>query len=239
MIDPAIEMVDLEPDGFGLVNRIARAHLGTPAVELHVLHADGRIVRAVHTRDGIEPSLRGRAIDVSRAEELRVEFGVARVILVDERRLNELAEPLVAAAAARTQDEMLVRSRRAFLASPAVIVVPPVADGTWELWSSHVRRLGDDYVALIAGYTGDLCAFTLVATLREGTVRRVTSLIPVLGDARPPLSKADELVAAAETIGPVRLAVIADVEVFAEALAVRSIEPLRARAITCFGLPDS
>ncbi len=234
MIDPRIEMVDIEPDGFGLVNQLAS--LRPARAELHVLHRRGLVVRAVHTRAGVVHTLKGRTIQPTEdgADALRAETDVARAILVDAERLAELALPLSQAFDAPTQDEMMIRSRRVFAERGAMIAVPPQSYDEWDAWSAHLRNLGEDYVAFVAGYDGEACAFTLVGRVRDGLLSRVTSLPP---GERPPLTSAASLVDAAGAAGPVRIAVVADVEVFAAALSSRSIRPLVEGAAVCFGLP--
>lgn len=233
MIDPAIRMVDVEPDGFAIVSQLMSEHLHQPQKELHVLHRDGVITRAVLTQTGVDLSLIGTPFTGARA--LYDEGQLSRVIAVDEVLLSDLGPSLAEAGSAPTQDEMFVRSRRTFLASPAVDVYPAPAHGEWERWSRHLFGLGDDYVGVIAGFDGGVCVFSLVARIHNGLVTDVTSLPGAIGTVE---SSASSLIDTAGLRGTVKIAVAADLSVFNAALADRSVDVLRTRSLVAVGLPD-
>lgn len=216
MIAPGIRVVDVEPSGFGelcaLVSRYDRPSRG----ELHVLHDRGRVLRVVHTQDGPSQHRDHLGADLpAAAQRLRTSTGVDRVVLVDRDGLLALSPVLAAAGPSDIdQPEMLRRSTSAFWASPAVVTDPaPPSVASWQRLAEHLRRLGDDYWGLLAGYDGDTCVFTVVGRFVDGQLVLMTSLRSVLGDDRPTAAKADQLVAAAEQHGPLPLVIVAPVDV--------------------------
>lgn len=232
MIDPAIKMVDVEPDGFAIVSQSMSEHLHQPQNELHVMHRDGVITRAVLTQTGVDSSLIGTSFTGARA--LYDDGKLSRVIAIDEMLLSDLGPSLAAAGSAATQDEMFVRSRRTFLASPAVDVYPAPVHGEWERWSRHLAGLGDDYLGVIAGFDDGVCVFSLVARIHNGLFTDVTSLPGAIGTNE---SSASSLIGAAGLGGTVKIAVAADLSVLKAALAERSVDVLRTRSLIAFGLP--
>lgn len=218
MIAPDIEIVDVEPDGFGVVCSIASTYDRPTAGELHVLHDGGRVLRVVHTVAGPtaqhrEPLGADLAAD---AASLRLRTGVDRVVLVDRARLVAEAEAFAAVGPASVdQGTVMRRSNDVFWSSPAVVTdpAPPSSAASWDRLADHVRSLGPDFRALVAGYDGDACAFTLLARVVDGLVVHLTSLPLGPGQSRPPVGQADELVTAAEQKGPVAFALVADLAV--------------------------
>lgn len=218
MIAPDVRVVDVEPDGFGVLCALSATYDRPTRGELHVLHDAGRVLRVVHTLTGPLQDHREPLGDdlPARARSLREAAGVDRVVLVDRRGLVAEADGFAAAGPGGVdQPAALRRSNEVFWSSPAVVTdpAPPATAPSWERLEQHLRDLGDDYRALLAGYDGDRCSFTLVAHVVEGRIRHLTSLNGVLGDERPPASDVSPLLAAAETLGPVPLVLIARNEV--------------------------
>ncbi len=218
MIAPGIEVVDVEPDGFGVVCGLASTYDRPTAGELHVLHDQGRVLRVVHTLRG--PVAEHRAplgADLrARAAELRAQTGVDRVVLVERSGLVAEAQALAALGPATVDQATLFRrSNKAFWASPAVVTdpAPPDNDASWHRLATHLSTLGADFRALVVGYDGPSCAFTLLARVVDGLVVHLTSLTPLLGEQRPGAERAQELVDAVETQGVVPFVLIADVTV--------------------------
>ena len=220
MIAPGLRVVDVEPDGFGVLNALASRYDRPVAAELHVLHDRGAVLRVVHTLAGPSAEHDGHLGDdlAAAAAELRRRTGVDRVVLVDRDGLSELAQPLAACGSPQVdQPTAFRRSHELFWASAAVVTDPePPSWASWVALEEHLRALGDDYWALLAGYDGDLCAFTLLARFVTGQLTHLTSLQPVLGDARPPAEDVAALVAAAETTGPLPLVLVAPLHVLRE-----------------------
>jgi hypothetical protein len=217
MIAPGIRIVGVEPDGFGVLCSLVPSHKRPTRGELHVLHDRGRVLRAVHTLTGPTADHReplGRDLPAA-AQRLRAAANVERVVLVDRDGLAAQADAFAAAGPSSIdQPAMMRRSQQLFWSSPAVVTDPePPSTATWERLAAHLRDLGADYWALLAGYEGDTCAFTLLARFVDGQAVLMTSLEDSLGTGRPAASEASRLVAAAEERGPVRLALVAPLDV--------------------------
>ena len=217
MIAPGLRVVDVEPDGFGVLNDLVSRYDRPAAAELHVLHDRGAVLRVVHTLAGPVAEHDAHLGDdlTAAAAALRRRTGVDRVVLVDRDGLSELSHPLAACGAPDVdQPTAFRRSHELFWASAAVVTDPEPPSGTsWLALEDHLRALGDDYWALLAGYDGDRCAFTLLARFRTGQLTDLTSLQPLLGDARPAAPAVAELVAAAEEMGPLPLVLVAPLDV--------------------------
>lgn len=218
MIAPDIEIVDVEPDGFGVVCDLASSFDPAARGELHVLHDRGRVLRVVHTltgptRDYCEPL--GEDL-MARAAVLREQAGVDRVVLVDRDLLVAEADAFAEVGPA-TLDQPTVfrRSNAVFWSSPAVVTdpAPPDTAASWDRLADHLRGLAPDYRALLAGYDDETCAFTLLARIVEGRIVHLTSMTPLIADARPPSGRAQELVVHAERAGPLPLVLIASLKV--------------------------
>jgi hypothetical protein len=245
VIAPGLRVVDVEPDGFGVLCALVPRHDRITRGELHLLHDDGRVVRAVHTVNGPTQEHREPLGDdlPDAARRLRERAGVDRVVLVDRDRLVTQESAFAAVGPSDIdQPTTLHRSRQLFWASDAVVTDPaPPTEESWEALGEHLRALGDDYWGLLAGYDGDVCAFTLAGRFVGGQLALMTSLRQVLGDERPVASRADQLVQAAEHLGPVRFVLIASVDVIREV--ARSDDPPIAlaacapRALITRGLP--
>lgn len=234
VIHPHVEIVDVEPDGFAVVCELAGARHRSGRGELHVLHERGRVLRAVRTAGGPTSEFNGDLGPdlASRARTLREAAEVDRVVLVDRELLGAEAAALAAAASPEfDQPTAFRRSNAVFWASPAVVAdpTPDLAYESWDALEERLRRLGADYQALVAGYAGDHCAFTLVARLVGGRVVHLTSLP---GIDRPPRERAEELVRCAEQLlsGPVLVVLVADLDVLREVI---SSNDLPAALVAC------
>lgn len=216
MIAPGLRVVDVEPDGFGVLNALVSRYDRPTAGELHVLHDRGRVLRVVHTLEGPTSEHReplGEDLP-AKAAELRRQAGVDRVVLVDRDRLSDLSHPLSACGPPEVdQPTAFRRSHDVFWSSDAVVTAPaPPNRASWVELERHLSSVGNDYWGLLAGYDGDRCAFTAVARFVAGQMVHLTSLQPVLGDSRPGAADAAELVTAAERLGPVPLVLIAPLD---------------------------
>jgi hypothetical protein len=217
VIAPGVRIVDVEPDGFGLLCSLVSTYERPSKGELHVLHENGTVQRAVHTISGPTPRHReplGPDLP-ARARALYAEADVDRVVLVDRAALVAQAAEFAAAGPGELdQPTALRRSTQLFWTSPAVVTHPaPPSSASWERLAEHLRGLGDDYWGLLAGYDGSSCALTALARFVDGRVVHLTSMLPLLGERRPPAAEAHELVAAAESLGPVPFVLVADVDV--------------------------
>jgi hypothetical protein len=245
VIAPGLRVVDVEPDGFGVLCALVPRHDRITRGELHLLHRDGNVVRAVHTVIGPTQEHREPLGDdlAAAARSLRERAGVDRVVLVDRDRL--VAQEAAFAAVGSSdidQPTALRRSRQLFWASDAVVTDPaPPTEESWERLGEHLRVLGEDYWGLLAGYDGDTCAFTLAGRFVGGQLALLTSLRQVLGEDRPDAAHADQLVQAAEQLGPVRFVLIAPSDVISDV--ARADDPPTAlaacapRALITRGLP--
>lgn len=223
MIAPHIRVVDVEPDGFGIVCSLAAAAGGSGSGELHVLHDRGRVLRVVHTISGASADFwQPLGPDLpSAAAQLRDRAGVDRVILVDREQISSWGHALAQAGAPDVdQSTAFRRTRAVFWTCPGVVADPPPRRDTdsWDRLAEHLQSLGPDYWTLLAGYDGPRCAFTLLARLVEGQIVHLTSLAPLLGDKRPARDNASELVKAAERLGSVPLVLVADLWLLQEVL---------------------
>lgn len=246
MIAPDVRVVDVEPDGFGVLCTLAATYDRPTRGELHVLHDGGQVRRVVHTLNGPLQEHHEPLGDnlPRRAAELRELAGVDRVVLVERSGLVAQADAFAAAGPGSVdQPTALRRSNEVFWSSPAVVTDPaaPHTGPSWERLEQHLRDLGSNYRALLAGYDGDRCSFTLLAHLVQGRVVHLTSLRGLLGDQRPPASDAAALVHAAETLGPVPLVLIANNQVLRDVAASPDIPAALAacgpQALTSRGLP--
>jgi hypothetical protein len=245
VISPHIRVLDVEPDGFGVLCALARRRDLPTRGELHVLHDRGTVLRVVHTHDG--PTMDHRAdlgSDLpAAAARLRAAADVDRVVLVDRDQLVALAPQLAAAGPSDIdQPTMFRRSTSTFWSSAAVVTDPAAPDpSSWERLTEHLRGLGDDYWGLLAGYDGDRCAFTVLGRFVEGRLALMTSLRGALGDARPPVARADELVTAAQTHGPLPFVLIAPIEVLHDVAVAAdlptALSACAPRALISRGLP--
>ena len=246
MIAPDIRVVDVEPDGFGVVCALASTYDRPTRGELHVLHDAGRVLRVVHTLTGPTSEHREPLGDdlPARAAQLRERAGVDRVVLVERSGFLALAGDLAAVGPA-TLDQPTVfrRSNAVFWSSPAVVTdpAPPDTGPSWERLEAHLRSLGADYWGLLAGYDGDRCAFTLVGRFVSGRLVHLTSLTPLLGEKRPAAADAASLVTAAERLGPVPLALVAPLDVLRGISSAADLPAALAacalQALTSRGLP--
>jgi len=191
VIAPGIQIVDVEPDGFGVLCSLASRYDKPTNGELHVLHDKGRVLRVVHTLRGPLP-IRPVLDDLAKAAvSLRREHGVDRVVLVDRDLLVAQSHAFAAVGPGDVdQPTALRRSNELFWSSPAVVTdpAPPSGAASWERLEQHLRSLGEDYQGLLAGYDGDRCAFTLLARFVAGRIVHLTSLAD-----RDPLDVATEL----------------------------------------------
>ena len=247
MIAPGIRIVDVEPDGFGVVCGLMSGRERETRGELHVLHDAGVVRRVVHTVTGPTPAFREPLGDdlPRRARELREQAGVDRVVLVERAALVAQSHAFAAVGPSTVdQPTMMRRSNALFWSSPAVVTdpAPPAGGETWQQLHQHLRGLGDDYWGLLAGYDGDRCAFTLLARFVEGQVVHLTSLLPLLGDRRPPVGDVAELVTAAERQGPLPLVLVATLEVLRAVATAPDLPTALAacapQALTSRGLPS-
>lgn len=217
MIAPGVRIVDVEPDGFGVLNALVSRYDRPTAGELHVLHDQGRVLRVVHTMEGPTSEHREPLGDdlQARAAELRLLTGVDRVVLVDRDGLTALSHPLSACGQPDVdQPTAFRRSHDLFWSSKAVVTDPaPPTSAPWVDLERHLQSLGEDYWGLLSGYDGSRCAFTAMGRFVAGQLVHLTSLQPVLGDVRPAAADAVQLVTAAEQLGPVPLALVAPLDV--------------------------
>ena len=217
MIAPGLRVIDVEPDGFGVLNALVSRYDRPRSGELHVLHDDGRVLRVVHTLEGPTSRYREPLGDdlPAKAAELRRLAAVDRVVLVDRDGLSALSHLLSACGLPEVdQPTAFRRSHDVFWSSAAVVTDPaPPSSASWDELEGHLRSLGEDYWALLSGYDGERCAFTAVGRFVGGQMVHLTSLQPVLGDARPAAGEAAQLVGAAEQLGPVPLALVAPLDV--------------------------
>lgn len=180
MIAPGLRVVDVEPEGFGVLNQLISRHDRPASAELHVLHDRGRVLRVVHTLAG--PTTEHReplGADLARAAaELRRRTGVDRVVLVDRDELSALSPALSACGQPEVdQPTAFRRSHEVFWASDAVVTDPaPPSSAPWLELEHHLRGLGDDYWGLLAGYDGEHCAFTASGRFVSGQLVHLSSL---------------------------------------------------------------
>lgn len=245
MIAPAIRVVDVEPDGFGVLCSLVPSYKRPTRGELHVLHDGGQVLRVVHTLSGPTREHReplGEDLSAA-AQRLRAAADVDRVVLVDRDLLRSEACRLAEAGPSSIdQPTMMRRSQRLFWTSSAVVTVPePPSQASWERLAAHLRGLGDDYLMLIAGYDGDACAFTLLGRVVAGQVVLLTSLQDRLGPDRPLPVDPGHLVELAEERGPVALVLVATLDVLRRIAGSTDLPAALAacapQALICRGLP--
>lgn len=217
MIAPGIRVVDVEPDGFGVLCSLVPSYKRPTRGELHILHDGRSVLRAVHTLSGPTAAHHGALGDdlVAAAQRLREAADVDRVVLVDRDLLRAQAAAFAAAGPSSIdQPTMLRRSQSLFWSSAAVVTSPePPSQAAWQRLAEHLRDLGSDYWVLLAGYDDDVCAFTLLGRVVDGQVVLLTSLRQRLGADRPSRGNAARLVAAAEEHGPLRFVLVAGLDV--------------------------
>jgi hypothetical protein len=221
VIAPHALMVDFEPDGFALINRLvsARVHASPPTLSL--LHDAGVPVRAVHSSGGAVPALASTRFDDAgaHAERLLDASGADRVVLYDRSRTDALATAMARNAPPEaTQLEAFWRNDESFWACEAIATAPAPPQNPWPAVQRRLAAIGADWWALLALYEGESCAATLLAQWQDGAVQLFTSLDHIVRNERPPRERASDLVAMAERAGPVRLALICDVSAFAAAM---------------------
>lgn len=231
MIAPDVRLVDLEPEGFALIGRLAlSAQLAQPRT-LSVLHDSGVPVTA-HDSGGAEldtawllPFDDARA----RAADLLAAHAAERVVLYDRSRVDELAATVVAnSTPATTQLEAFWANSDAFWSSPAIAAAPPPPANPWRSLPARLGPLGDDWWALLALYEGDTCAATMLAHLAGGRVDVVTSLDTLGAVERPHRAAAGRLLDIAARLGRVELVLACESAAFGEALCAP--DPLTALA---------
>lgn len=181
MIHPLIEIVDLEPDGFGHLTRIIGSR-SQPVDELQVLHRGGRVIAAVHSLQGHidQRELRldgGRITEPTVAASTLHQRGfAARVTVIDidgithlTGRINDLARQTL------SQTELLALTTAAWWADPSVVTVPPAPQVTWPLVERWVRAQPGSWWAAFAGWGNDTLAFSVLAHVDDGLVDQLTS----------------------------------------------------------------
>lgn len=232
MIAPDVRLVDLEPDGFALICRLAlAAQLAQPRT-VSVLHDSGVPVSA-HDSTGarLDASWLAAFDDATRqATELRAAHAVERVVLYDRSRVDQLAAAVVAnSTPATTQLEAFWANSDSFWSSPAIAVAPPPPANPWRHLPARLGRLGDDWWALLAMYDGDTCAATLLGHLAGGRVDTVTSLDTIGRDCeRPSRQDAARIAELAAPLGRIELMLVCEAEALGEALC--DPDPLHALA---------
>ncbi|HVL80474.1 MAG TPA: hypothetical protein VM840_02645, partial [Actinomycetota bacterium] len=82
MIAPDVEIVDLDPEGFARLSRMATGRVYGSGRELHVLHEAGEVVTVVDTSAGVVTD-RYRRRPLGEPDAIRREAEVDRVVLVD------------------------------------------------------------------------------------------------------------------------------------------------------------
>lgn len=204
MIAPAIRIVDVDPEAFGLLNDLAVRLVHRGAHEVHIVHSAGRVMRAVDTRDGLlDPETIALTTDLAAsARSLRAQLGADRVVLVDRAGLEALA-PSLAAAGPGTVDQtaMLRESTARFWSSAAVTTDPERPRDRWLPVVGALRELPSPASAVLIAYDGERTAIALQATIEGGWVVEVSSM------AEPP----ERDVAALQTVGA-EVALIVDLD---------------------------
>ncbi|MHB8718502.1 MAG: hypothetical protein ACYDAC_06385 [Candidatus Dormibacteria bacterium] len=232
MIDPDVRIIDLEPDGFALICRIASAAQRSTPTTISVLHDSGVPVVAHHS-DGEEvpPACLDRFDDPPRrARTLQAEHGVDRVVMYDRSRADDLAAHMVGNSGPHvTQLEAFWANSDSFWSSPAIAVAPPPPPNPWRVLPARLRRAGDDWWGVLALYEGDTCAASLLGHVGGGRVDILTSLDHLgTGVERPVAAEAGRLLDLAAPLGRVALGLACEAALFAEALSAP--DPLAALA---------
>lgn len=207
MISPDVQIVDLEPDGFAHLCRLMSPRVYSTGRDLQILHADGRVVAAVDTRDGVVTS--AYTGPVPDPDEALNRSGADRVIMVDRTMSDDLAQALLEAArTSPTQAELFWTSQATFWAHPAVTVRPPVGASVWPGLHAWLKGLGPETWAVLGAWRGDDLALSLVVRFRDGDADLITSADHF--GVRPPRAEAQRLVDIVSERGPVELALLCD-----------------------------
>lgn len=159
MIDPGVAVVDVDPEGFALVNAALSSRQRTePATATVVV-------------DGPE----GLAA-LGDLEALRQAEGVDRLVVLDRQRLDDLSAAFVEAAR-ETDDQgrLLAKCREIYVNHPAVTLVPCPSDAAsgWVPVGDLLESIEDGH--WIRAVIGD---WGLAAELCGGRIVRITSSPP-------------------------------------------------------------
>lgn len=220
MIAPDVVITDVEPEGFGLICSLAEKRQRRSERVVSVLHDAGVVQNVVCTRDGVLDTHREPFADAQqRAEQLLGETGADRVVLYDRTRLDDVAQRIAAIpATTRPQLQVFWDNADAFWSSPAIATAPAPPVNHWRTVPNILARAEGGW-ALLALYDGDACAATLLAEVRDGLVRRITSLDAIRGAARPTRGAATQLVDTVEShLGRVHVGLICDIADLAAAM---------------------
>lgn len=225
MISPDVRIVDLEPEGFGHVNQVLSRRAAKQGPEIHLLHDAGKVLNVVHTAEGVIADYRGNFTSPqSRAEEIRSMSGVARVILIDQSLISGLPSRLVGiASSVHSQGELLWEGAAAFWSDPGIATAPAPPIPPWPKVHDRIKSFGDDFWVLLAAWEGERPAVDLLGHFQDGYLTLITSL----GNL-PPRAEAVTALERAESLGPLPLALLCDLESLDRILsAPEPIEELR------------
>lgn len=208
MIAPGIEMVDFDPDGFAHVcSLLSRRERTRP--ELHVLHDSGRVLRVVHTERGTVGEFHESFDDSHRrAAEILVQSDVSRVILADRSRLGVLGARIDALGTREaTQAELLWGASETFWSHPAIATSPDPPRRSLPALYERLLSLGDDWWGVLGAWREEELAVSVVARFEAGAFTYATSAAH-----RYPRAEALRMIEAVESQGPVRVALLCDVD---------------------------
>lgn len=184
MISPDVEVLGVEPEGYAwLCDRVA-ARQSLQGDWLWGRHDGERLLALVPESPTGDDRVGG--IDLSEpataAASLRSSLGLARVVLIDDRRRFELGQSLdQAAAPGITQWEFFRACQRRFWSSPAVATSPEPPSDSWDLLADALRDASDLDVVLLVTDAGSLF-LGLRATIRSGLMVRLSGALPEQDD---------------------------------------------------------
>jgi len=145
--------------------------------ELQVLHDSGRVLRVVHSVQGVLDRHREPFDDApAKAAELLEAEDVHRVVLIDRSGLRGLWERIDSFGSPdHTQPELLWSANEAFWSHPCVTTAPEPSASPWPALAHRVNSLGD-FKALLGVWRGDDLFLSFVATFRGGLMTELTSV---------------------------------------------------------------
>jgi hypothetical protein len=212
LISPDAEIVELETAGFGRLSEVLSHRVYATKHEIHVLHRSGEVLNVVDTKDGVIDKYRESFEDASaRADEIRRDSKVDRVILVDNDLAPALQTEIVELSRGiNTQTELLWTAHESFFAHASVAVAPELPPSPWPKIFNGLKSLGSDYWAVVGTWKDDELFLSLIGRFESGVLTKLYSADRL--SVRPGRSEAMNLVEEVEAWGPVKLALLCDME---------------------------
>lgn len=182
MIDPGVQIVDVDPVGFAALCASLAQRDRSQGREVSVAHAGG-VVRKVIATFEVEVGLAaGDRIDDpdAAARRLQSQTGADLVTIIDEESIADLSPRLTELArSCRSQGELLWRARVLWQEHPGVVTVPEPSPPRWPAVADAIAAVPDGHWIVLESSDADGAGdFRLAAKVVGGLLVTITSAAP-------------------------------------------------------------